>query len=43
MPGLTDFLLGELLGMSQEFLLCLQHLLRAAAGCILLQELMVQV
>lgn len=43
MPGLTDLLLGALLGMGQECLLCLQHLFWAAAGCVLVQELTVQV
>lgn len=44
MPCLTDFLLlWVLLGEGQELLLCLQHLLWATAGCILVQELAVQI
>lgn len=44
LPGLTNFLLFRvLLGMGQELLLCLQHLLWAAAGRIFVQKLAVQV
>lgn len=43
LPGLTNFLFRVLLGMGQELLLCLQHLLWAAAGRIFVQKLAVQV
>lgn len=44
LPSLTDFLLFRvLLGLGQELLLCLQHLLWAAAGRIFVQKLAVQI
>ena len=44
LPGLTDFFLfGVLLGVGQELLLCLQHLLWAAAGRVFVQKLAVQI